>query len=147
MSSNFSSGQDSQKQRQIGSKLVIYLTLTNSQKIMTKEQKLQAAIFFGGSANGRLQFARCRLSEATATCNGTTLRLQLQTKDKEGDITIEYYYNDGDLEDRAWNQKTVRFVRELEENCTLVEMMKNQKDKKLEDDNTGGQDVKGVSVM
>ena len=74
-------------------------------------------------------------------------RLQLQTKDKEGDITIEYYYNDGDMEDRAWNQKTVRFVRVLEENCTLVEMMKNWKDKKLEDDNTGGQDVKGVSVM
>ena len=30
ISSNFSSGQDSQKQRQIGSKLVSYLKLTNN---------------------------------------------------------------------------------------------------------------------
>ena len=30
-------------------------------------------------------------------------RLKLQTKDKEGDITIEYYYNDGESVDRTGN--------------------------------------------
>ena len=70
ISSNFSSGQDSKKQHQIGSKLVSYLKLTNNQKIMTKKQKLHAAIFFGGSANGRLQFEGC--SAAVLLLEGTT---------------------------------------------------------------------------
>ena len=30
-------------------------------------------------------------------------RLTLHTKDNKGDVTIEYYCDDGEMEDRIWN--------------------------------------------
>ena len=60
-------------------------------------------------------------------------RFKLQTKDKEGDVTTECYYNDDELEERRGIIRRQNLSGNYKKTAQFVEMTKNWKAKKLED--------------
>ena len=60
-------------------------------------------------------------------------RFKLQTKDKEGVVTTEYYYNDDELEERRGIRRHQNLSGNYKKTTQFVEMTKNWKAKKLED--------------